>query len=389
MHDHGRDAPDPAQFILDSYKLLFPDFILAVCLLAAAAIFAVAYRDRHGPIALTLTQQHRWQLSSHGFLMAGQAEKLPPKFDAWEATVARLPELNRAGQLHAEIGRLPCLSIASEELSAPALRRARVILTYLVHSYMFGHLVPWQQLDEKEGDPCARFAFIPLSDAADASAASRSTLPPPPPPPQQQQQLPPQLATPWRQVSSLLQMPLVLTVTDADLWNAAPGLESLPPSEWIAGFRQLISFTSTRSERGFHAVPHAINRALAPLVPRLLAAPDMARRNQRARLASLLEDLAAGLGEAKEHLESIYREVDVGEFYDFYRFLLGGWAPEGLKLPVAPEHGLEEELVVLVGPSAGQTAVLILVDLVLGVSQYASSGSNPGSATALVAPSLL
>ena len=64
-------------------------------------------------------------------------------------------------------------------------------------------------------------------------------------------------------------------------------------------------------------------------------------------------------------------------------------APEGLKLPAAPEHGLEEELVVLVGPSAGQTAVLILVDLVLGVSQYASSGSNPGSATALVAPSLL
>ena len=51
-----------------------------------------------------------------------------------------------------------------------------------------------------------------------------------------------------------------------------------------------------------------------------------------------------------------------------YRLLLGGWAPNGLPLPADPQHGLAACTIDHVGPSAGQTAVLMLVDLVLGVS---------------------
>ena len=85
---------------------------------------------------------------------------------------------------------------------------------------------------------------------------------------------------------------------------------------------------------------------------------------------------------------------NIAEFYDFYRFLLGGWPKAGLVLPASPAHNLPPHTVKgFEGPSAGQTAVFILIDLVLGVKhgpklsgfQKEQRGYMPSSHTRLLA----
>ena len=148
--------------------------------------------------------RERYGLSACGFVSPAQPSPLPAKFAGWESIAARLPELNQAGQLHAEVEAMPLVGVEPGELDQPALRRARVILTYVVHSYIFGHLIPWQHLKplRAASEPRApRWVYSPAaSDEVDGGGGSSSTnlsevsegLP----------QLPPQLATPWRQVTS-------------------------------------------------------------------------------------------------------------------------------------------------------------------------------------------
>lgn len=326
--------------------------------------------------------RERYGLSVDGFVCGAQASPLPGKFAAWESIAMHLPELNRTGRLRAEIDAMPLIAIAPGDLDKAALSRTRVILTYFVHSYVFGHLMPWQGLRPLEGGgssrrgchPTTKWVYAPTQDedhatgpdhradahrmsAGGAGTSSAAGLP----------RLPTQLATPWRQVSALLGMPLVLCVTDTDLFNHAPFERGVRAREWVPRFTQLVSMTATRSERGFHAVPHAINRTLAPLVLDLVAAPEHVRTGATAPLVRLCRSLADALDCARSQLAKIYTEVEPTEFFDFFRFLLGGF-PDGLHLPASPEHALPEDVVHHVGPSAGQTAVLVLVDLVLGIA---------------------
>ena len=369
--------------------------LLAGCvILLGNVLFQAALELRHsGEQRAQIGRQarERYGLSPAGFLCAAQAQPLPHKFAVWESLASRLPELNRTATLRREVEAMPLLSVAPGELDLAALRRARVILTYLVHSIIFGRRVPWERLEDLPPtstsllSPLAsgaasvgvqpRYVYVPAGE--DALPAGGSSLDRSPEP-----ELPESLSTPWRQVSAMLGMPLVLTATDADLWNhsAAVGRAGLRPAAWVSSFRQIVSLTATRSERGFHAVPHAISRAIAPLVPRLLAAPALVRGALRdggntragstAELAALCGRLEGALSGARTHLGLIYDEVDASEFFDCMRLLLSGWAvlgDRGLVLPASPAHGLDESCALLVGPSAGQTASLILVDIVLGV----------------------
>lgn len=71
--------------------------------------------------------------------------------------------------------------------------------------------------------------------------------------------------------------------------------------------------------------------------------------------------VAPQLANAQHALRSVHQ----AEFYDVYRPLLAGWASTGLRLRgTTPANDV---VVHWKGPSAGQTAILILLDLVLGV----------------------
>ena len=286
-----------------------------------------------------------------GFMPGTVAGSLPRKFAAWDRLAASLPYLNHRGRLRPAVDAMPTVLVTSGCLSIGELRRARVLLTHLAHSYVHGAAVPWERLRAVEASGCVLFEYI---------SSPEPPAPPPPPLPA----LPAQLAIPWAQVSGMLGMPLVLTASDTDLWNCDHISKEYPPDEAMDRFRQLVSMTGTRSERGFHALPFAIQLTLAPLLPSLLDAPRCLQEGDHANLTDLCERMAAALREVRQLLQRVYAEVDRDEFYDAYRLLLSGFT--GLKLSGVPGISGEEE-VTLVGPSAGQTALLMLIDTVMGV----------------------
>ena len=307
----------------------------------------------------------RFDLSPRrGFVPSVSSTALPVRLAAWEQMAASLPELNRSGRLRAAVDAMPVLDV--DGLTVPQQRRARLLLSYLAHSYVHGPAVPWERLVAGSGS--AKFEVI-------------AGLPPPPDPPPPPPAVPPQLGVPWRRVSSALGMPLVLTASDTDLWNVGPVSDALAPAEAMGAFEQLVSMTGTRSERGFHALPFAIQRALSPALPALLEAPRAVARRDDSALVALCESVAAGLTEARALMDRVFDEVDTEEFYDIYRPLLAGF--KGTIVPGAAASGGErsgeaavggavsggqDELAVhLVGPSAGQTAILLLIDAALGV----------------------
>ena len=111
-------------------------------LVAAAALgglLVLAARRRAAP-SLSGMIVEQYDLSPLAGFRTDAATSLPPRYAPWEKIAARLATLNRRGTLRAAIEGMPVLQI--DGLNPPELRRARVILGCLVHSFVHGHLVP-------------------------------------------------------------------------------------------------------------------------------------------------------------------------------------------------------------------------------------------------------
>ena len=268
------------------------------------------------------------------------ARALPPPFDEWEQIAIQLPALNRSGRLRAAVDGASAVPQSTTAALSPAeQRRAYVLFASVAHSYVNGSSVPWDKLGEA----------VAATEPADEAATP---------------ELPSQLAVPFRAVCEALQVPCVFIATGTDLWNSSP--------RWCwqratdpCNFRQAISMSGTRSENGFHATPFAIQQVLTPLLPSLLRMPTLVEERRWWQLTRLLRRTGRALRRVRQLLEDIPAGVDPDEFYDIYRPLLGGWAGRGLILKGAT--AADDKLVECKGPSAGQTAALILLDLVLGV----------------------
>ncbi|KAL3926487.1 MAG: hypothetical protein SGPRY_003273 [Prymnesium sp.] len=177
-------------------------------------------------------------------------------------------------------------------------------------------------------------------------------------------------------------MPLVLTATDCDLWNCAGVDDGIEPAAALDAFSQLISITGTRSERGFHALPFAIQRTLAPLLPLLLEAPQRLKQRDESWLADFCRQVSTAMHTTRQVLlPNIDRLVNEDEFFDVYRICIRGFdgitfdglAKDDQHRPIengeeGPEDWRASKIVRLNGPSAGQTAIIMLIDEVLGVS---------------------
>ena len=120
-------------------------------------------------------------------------------------------------------------------------------------------------------------------------------------------------------------------------------------------------------------VPHAIQHTLTPLLPSLLLAPEIMAGRRWWDLGRLLRRIGRALRRVRLLLTEIVDVVDADEFYDVYRPLLGGWAESGLLLRGAMAAG--DAVVRWKGPSAGQTALLLLLDLVLGIEHRTQTAS--------------
>ena len=282
----------------------------------------------------------------YGFLPATCAATLPPAFAELEGLASMLPPLNRSRSLAAAVRSLdPVAESELDALTEREVRRLYVLLSAVAHSYVNGALVPWEffNLDEVE---------IHAGKANPAEPAA---------------ELPRVISAPWLHACERLGLPPVYVATGMDLWNHTLELPTAPwfwpePAALLDAFGLRIATTGGAAEVAFHAVPFAIQVQLAHLLPALIDAPaDVARRRWRT-LAALCGEIAAALRRCLSLLQQVAPRLDPAEFYDVYRPLLGGWDARGLVLRGTGTTTRAK------GPSAGQTALLILLDVVLGVA---------------------
>mmetsp|Transcript_50719 Transcript_50719/g.99363 ORF Transcript_50719/g.99363 Transcript_50719/m.99363 type:complete len:470 (+) Transcript_50719:29-1438(+) len=280
-------------------------------------------------------------LSTRGFLPESSIEVLDGNYFApWENMSVRLPALLEKKEVRAFVDSI------LEELDATKLkgkaqqRRAYVLLGQVVHAYVFGQ------------EPTLRC-------------------------------IPPQLARPWVQVCQTLGLPFILTAPGLDLWNCE--LIERDKGCTLGNLRLLSSVTGTKSECGFHALPHAMHARANKnnLLFRVFCAPMVLKKKAtQASLLSmlnLLKDLKATLDDFYQLFKEVGKHVNVSEFYDIYRPLLGSFAPEGVILEGAAdlfqgapktefwETQNGDVRVKPDGPSAGQSTMFVVFDKFLSI----------------------
>ena len=269
-----------------------------------------------------------------------------------------LVSLNRSRSLAAAVRSLdPVAESELDALTEREVRRLYVLLSAVAHSYVNGALVPWEffNLDEVKYDGAANTGATPSAGEWRRQSAEPAT------------ELPRVISAPWLHACERLGLPPVYVATGMDLWNHTLELPTAPwfwpePAALLDAFGLRIATTGGAAEVAFHAVPFAIQVQLAHLLPALIDAPaDVARRRWRT-LAALCGEIAAALRRCVSLLQQVAPRLDPAEFYDVYRPLLGGWDARGLVLRGTGTTTRAK------GPSAGQTALLILLDVVLGVA---------------------
>jgi hypothetical protein len=87
----------------------------------------------------------------------------------------------------------------------------------------------------------------------------------------------------------------------------------------------------------------------------------------------LLQDLWDVIKQFRNIFERVRDLVSKEDFYNIYRPLLGGFYPEGLTLQGVEVNGQQPAVLAAKGPSAGQSTMIILFDLMLGVSHHGSA----------------
>ncbi|TRM64555.1 Indoleamine 2,3-dioxygenase [Schizophyllum amplum] len=267
--------------------------------------------------------------------------RLPAPWDAWEELLndaqrrrlqigdkPGLTEEERADSeaWRADARRLPLLPTDDLKSSLLLLRRAHVALGFLVHFYV--HTLP----------------------------------------PHEPVVIPESIGIPMLQVSHLLDMPPLLTYPDTALYNYAPIIERGARVPQPDNITSQTTFTGTTDEVEFFITSARIElRGVAALsivkttMDAVLAGDAHAVAVQLHRLAPIVHDLRALLA-------SVRRGCDPSRYYNVVRPWLRGqdtgvrpWTFASLA-----EHGLPKPTE-LSGPSAGQSALVHLLDVFLGV----------------------
>lgn len=361
----------------------------------------------------------RFDISARGFLPRTCVQRLPPAFEVWERFAENLSSLNIKGHdalCNAMDGLEPIDRVEQRiaSLSLPQLKRANYLLSVFSHCYVNGGQVAWSVLQEadgekgQEGDDEGR----PVTNKQTEDSIDSRDIP----------RLPRYLAIPLFHVSKRLGMPPVLTASAMDMWNwtfdESPSQGTEPTHDQnqnhdrheprslhavtAKNMRLITSITGTQAERGFHAIPCAMQDIVGPLLPSLLRLPlsllavkEEGGAGQEGSdgqcketvcavqaVATVLRELALCIRRCRTVFSDIPNLVDLHVFYDVYRPLLAGWHPHGLVLEgVAREEKIDDDVhqnapqdrtdsfyvTYAKGPSAGQSAFILLFDALLGI----------------------
>lgn len=306
-----------------------------------------------------------------GFLPSFCLQQLPSAFDAWEAIARNMVALNRSERFRDAIDTMPELDAAAlfETARPEELRRSYLLLGMFAHSYVHGHDVPWEVLNNQGEKRPETAATSPATSEIDYSV------------------VPPQLARPWFEICRRLKMPPVLTAGATDLWNWRLVNAKLPHT--LGNIELTTSLSGTSTETNFHMVPCAMQAAAADIIPKIFLADILVRGARTEQLTMLLRELTHVLKKFRDIFAFGTSGVDKDTFYDVYRPLLDGFFPDGvilagvdasaaaaaaedLGVEVAPisrkNGGLDAVCAKSKGPSAGQSTMILLFDIFLGVT---------------------
>mmetsp|Transcript_8977 Transcript_8977/g.16570 ORF Transcript_8977/g.16570 Transcript_8977/m.16570 type:complete len:392 (+) Transcript_8977:119-1294(+) len=280
-----------------------------------------------------------------GFVPLHVVARLPsPAFDGWERLVDELPRLNLTGGLPGAVEALPLIDYEEVLNGDCALqKRAFVVLAMLIHSYIHGHEFPWQDSPQMEGVP-----FRPWPSASPPHV------------------VPVQLAKPFAFVCEKLGLPMIMTSTASDLWNwkRVDGKRTLSN---VKDMLPISRMTLEPAETYFHLIPGAMSHAAGRqgIVFDLFDIDKTIEANDLVRAGNILDCLSGLFREFTEIFSTIHQLVPVESFLR-YRLLLQGHEIEF-------DLGDKREKVSCVGVSAGQTSMIVLFDIALGIDHKFSA----------------
>lgn len=256
-------------------------------------------------------------------------------FSKWDDLASKLPELTRTRSIAGRIHELPLLS-ASRLVTEVEFRRAYVVLSFLIHSYIWA--------GSQDGTPL--------------------------------DVIPPQLAEPYLAVCGHLGMNPVLSYAGLCLWNwAVKEVKATEPSN--DGFFELEqldaigSFTGNRGEDAFYLVPVLVEADGGCLVPLLLEAVAAAEAADASSVTKALKQSADVFVKMATHLPKMNGLLEPDFFYHTLRPYFGGGTalkergfPRGVVFQLS--DGSEEQVMCIAG-TAGQSSLFQFLDSVLGV----------------------
>ncbi|OJJ44356.1 hypothetical protein ASPZODRAFT_153814 [Penicilliopsis zonata CBS 506.65] len=265
----------------------------------------------------------------HGFLPSElPLVALPdPYYAKWEAIVSNLQALLLSKRIRSTVDRLPVLS-TSYLYNENEWRRAYVVLTFILHGYVWG------------GD-------------------------------RPEEVIPPQITTPLLQVCEHLEVPPVATYASVCLWNYKPIFPD-EPADTLENLASINTFTGSLDEHWFYLVSVAIESRGAPSIPLMLQAIAAARAGNSEVVTKCLQALAEVIDDVCDLFQRVYENCDPHVFYHRIRPYLAGsknMADAGLPNGLLYDDGTgkKTEYRQYGGGSNAQSSLIQFFDIVLGV----------------------
>ncbi|KAK4167800.1 Indoleamine 2,3-dioxygenase [Cladorrhinum sp. PSN259] len=278
-----------------------------------------------------------FDVTSNGFLPDDQPlERLPsPYYEPWESLAKDLPVHLQDQTLRSLVDRLPILSTTHLKTESE-WRRAYVILGFLTHGYVWG------------GDKAAEI-------------------------------LPPPITIPLLAVSNHLSIPPVATYAAVNLWNFRSRSQDFSVLDSLTA---LHTYTGTPDESWFYMVSVAMESLGGrTLIPLLLSSLQACTSKNVPSLVTSLSEITSRINELGNLLDRMDEHCDPSVFYHRIRPFLAGsknMASAGLPKGVFYDEGNGKgEWRQLRGGSNGQSSLIQLLDVVLGVEHKVTGDSNP------------
>ena len=250
-------------------------------------------------------------------------------------------------------------------------RRAHLVLSFLTHFYM--HSQPEAQIDIS--DPIIAQTQDEQDQIDEAKGLYHGTVPA-------------SLAIPWVALSHLIDIPPVLTYATTVMWNWA--LKDTEKGFKDNNLRMTTTFSGTRSEEHFYMTSVLIEKRgveALTLMRRSLDEAFVGDILALRRMRSYIRKLAKVLKDLQKLLHDVRTECDPTTFYWGIRPWFNGadsyidketgekgWIYEGVE-----EY--EGKRMLFMGPSAGQSSLIHVIDVFLGVDHSGRSSTPSENGT--------